>query len=127
MLEDGKEIGLEEASSGLQSVVPLYVYVYYLTHWIYDHQEDISFEKKDRIEGALSREYIKMFSKQMNVVMDEEFLNQAVKEAKLSPGFKKILGTAKTLKKRVMILWIICWKPFWNLKRIFLILITPTL
>ena len=99
VLEDGKEIGLEEASSGLQSVVPLYVYVYYLTHWIYDHQEDISFEKKDRIEGALSREYIKMFSKQMNVVMDEEFLNQAVKEAKLSPGFKKILGTAKTLKK----------------------------
>ena len=97
VLEDGKEIGLEEASSGLQSVVPLYVYVYYLTHWIYDHQEDISFEKKDRIEGALSREYIKMFSKQMNVVMDEEFLNQAVKEAKLSPGFKKILGTAKTL------------------------------
>ena len=61
--------------------------------------DDISFEKKDRIEGALSREYIKMFSKQMNVVMDEEFLNQAVKEAKLSPGFKKILGTAKTLKK----------------------------
>ena len=99
VLEDGKEIGLEEASSGLQSVVPLYVYVYYLTHWIYDHQEDISFEKKDRIEGALSREYIKMFSKQMNVVMDEEFLNQAVKEVKLSPGFKKILGTAKTLKK----------------------------
>ena len=46
VLEDGKEIGLEEASSGLQSVVPLYVYVYYLTHWIYDHQEDISFEKK---------------------------------------------------------------------------------
>ena len=40
-----------------------------------------------------------MFSKQMNVVMDEEFLNQAVKEAKLSPGFKKILGTAKILKK----------------------------
>ena len=31
VLEDGKEIGLEEASSGLQSVVPLYVYVYYLT------------------------------------------------------------------------------------------------
>ena len=54
VLEDGKEIGLEEASSGLQSVVPLYVYVYYLTHWIYDHQEDISFEKKDRIEGALT-------------------------------------------------------------------------
>ena len=46
VLEDGKEIGLEEASSGLQSVVPLYVYVYYLTHWIYDHQEDISFSKR---------------------------------------------------------------------------------
>lgn len=61
VLEDGKEIGLEEASSGLQSVVPLYVYVYYLTHWIYDHQEDISFEKKDRIEGALSRSILKCF------------------------------------------------------------------
>ena len=69
-----------------------------------------------------------MFSKQMNVVMDEEFLNQAVKEAKLSPGFKKDIRNSKDLrKKRVMILWIICWKPFWNLKRIFLILITPTL
>ena len=30
-----------------------------------------------------------MFSKQMNVVMDEEFLNQAVKEAKLSPRVQK--------------------------------------
>lgn len=57
MLEDGKEIGLEEASSGLQSVVPLYVYVYYLTHWIYDHQEDISLKERQNRRGIVQGVY----------------------------------------------------------------------
>ena len=53
VLENDKEISLDEASSGVQSVVPLYVYLYYYTKWIYDNEEDISFEKKERIEKAL--------------------------------------------------------------------------
>lgn len=50
---------LEEASSGLQSVVPLYVYMYYLTHWVYDHKEDISFDKEERIKRILAKELSK--------------------------------------------------------------------
>lgn len=56
-LPNGKEITLEEASSGLQSVVPLYVYIYYLTNWVYEHREDLSFEKKQKMEDALVRNF----------------------------------------------------------------------
>ena len=58
VLENNKEISLDEASSGVQSVVPLYVYLYYYTKWIYDNEEDISFEKKDRIEKALIKRFM---------------------------------------------------------------------
>ena len=47
----------------------------------------------------MSREYIKMFSKQMNVVMDEEFLNQAVKEAKAFSRVQKDIRNSKDLEK----------------------------
>ena len=56
--ENNKEISLDEASSGVQSVVPLYVYLYYYTKWIYDNEEDISFEKKERIEKALIKRFM---------------------------------------------------------------------
>lgn len=58
VLENDKEISLDEASSGVQSVVPLYVYLYYYTKWIYDNEEDISFEKKERIEKALIKRFM---------------------------------------------------------------------
>ena len=58
VLENNKEISLDEASSGVQSVVPLYVYLYYYTKWIYDNEEDISFEKKERIEKALIKRFM---------------------------------------------------------------------
>lgn len=58
VLENNKEISLDEASSGMQSVVPLYVYLYYYTKWIYDNEEDISFEKKERIEKALIKRFM---------------------------------------------------------------------
>ena len=59
VLENGKEIELHESSSGMQSAVPLYVLLDYLTKWIYENTEDISFEKKDLIISALSNRYKK--------------------------------------------------------------------
>jgi Uncharacterized conserved protein len=56
ILENGKEIRLDESSSGLQSVVPLYVYIDYLTKWIYENKEDISFDKQELIERAVKKE-----------------------------------------------------------------------
>lgn len=59
VLENGKEIELHESSSGMQSAVPLYVLLDYLTKWIYENTEDISFEKKDLIISALANRYKK--------------------------------------------------------------------
>lgn len=53
ILENGKEIELHESSSGMQSAVPLYVLLNYLTKWIYENAEDISFEKRELIVSAL--------------------------------------------------------------------------
>lgn len=47
-----KEIALSEASSGLQSVVPLIVYLFYATQWIYEHEMDISFDKYSALQKA---------------------------------------------------------------------------
>lgn len=98
VLEDGKEIGLEEASSGLQSVVPLYVYVYYLTHWVYDHQEDASFDKKEKIEKALANEFFKMLAKEMDGAVNERLLD-TMKNGQLVQKINEMLGEARALKK----------------------------
>ncbi len=56
VLDKGGEIHLDQASSGLQSATPLYVLLNYLTKWIYENDDDRSFEKQRRIdEGAAKR------------------------------------------------------------------------
>jgi len=49
ILSDGKEIHLDQASSGLQSATPLYVLLNYMTEWIYTHEDDYSYEKYEKI------------------------------------------------------------------------------
>ncbi len=47
ILEDGeREITIDEASSGIQSLVPLYIWIDYLTRWIYKNKPDTTFEKE---------------------------------------------------------------------------------
>jgi len=56
VLDKGTEIHLDQASSGLQSATPLYVMLTYLTKWIYENDDDRSFEKQRRLdEGAAKR------------------------------------------------------------------------
>lgn len=57
VLEDDKKIELHESSSGMQSVVPLYVLLDYLTKWIYENKEDISFEKMNIITSSLAEKF----------------------------------------------------------------------
>ncbi len=52
-LDNGKSIHLTQASSGLQSVTPLCVYIDYLTSWIFSHDEDQSAEDRERIRRTL--------------------------------------------------------------------------
>lgn len=46
ILNDEKEISLTEASSGLQSIIPLLASMHYCSHWLYDHDADISYERQ---------------------------------------------------------------------------------
>ena len=54
ILQNNKEIELHEASSGMQAAVPLYILIDYLSKWIYNNVEDVSFEKKDLVISAMS-------------------------------------------------------------------------
>ena len=53
-LSDGKEISLQQASSGLQSVVPLVALVEWLSKGIYETDKAISVEQRDLIQQVLA-------------------------------------------------------------------------
>jgi hypothetical protein len=46
------DILLSDSSSGLQSIVPLFITFEYLTNWIYNNEQNLSFEAKDKREKA---------------------------------------------------------------------------
>jgi len=76
-LGEGKPILLNEASSGVISIVPLYVYVHYLTKWVYDHQGDASFASQKEIRRSIFKELKKqvrsdIFEK-LDIEHEEEF------------------------------------------------------
>lgn len=91
-LSDGKKIELKEASSGLQSVVPLYVYLKYYTEWIYNNQEDISFDNNSAVSEALTKELFRLG--QLKEEISEESLKELVK-------LESARNQAKTLYARL--------------------------
>lgn len=54
LLENGQSIPFNAASSGLQSVTPLYAYMSYITSWIYQNREDESYEKLGVLKKAMA-------------------------------------------------------------------------
>lgn len=54
-LDNGKELKIDEVSSGLQSLIPLMVSLQYVTKWVFEHKEDISFDKNSVLSKALMR------------------------------------------------------------------------
>ena len=56
ILSDGKELEIDEVSSGIQSVIPLYVYIDYVTKWIFNNEEGTSYDKYSVIQKALIKE-----------------------------------------------------------------------
>lgn len=53
-LEKGKLFPLSDASSGLQSLIPLLVYVDYITKWIYENVTDTSYFRQDALNKTLA-------------------------------------------------------------------------
>lgn len=56
-LNNGRNIRFSQASSGLQSIAPLCVYVDYLTRWIYLHEENRSAEERKQYRDGLFKKY----------------------------------------------------------------------
>lgn len=56
ILPNEKELEIDEASSGIQSVIPLYIYMNYVTKWIFENEEGTSYDKYSVIRKALLKE-----------------------------------------------------------------------
>jgi len=96
VLEDGKTIQLSVASSGLQALVPMLIYINYVTEWIYNNEDDISFDKytllqktvlstiprKDNAKDKFSNEEIELVLKNKKI---RQSLNDILKQLASSP------------------------------------------
>lgn len=86
-MEDGSVIPMEDVSSGLQSLVPLYVYLKYVTEWVFNNDIDISFEKREILERSIALRYADLVLKESQNVTDEEYRQMAEKE-----NYRKIIS-----------------------------------
>jgi predicted ATPase len=77
-LKDGKEITLSESSSGLQAVIPLLIYVNYITKWIYANDADISYNNYTSLQKALLKELTK--GRQSDNVIEMALKDEKIKK-----------------------------------------------
>lgn len=91
ILKDGKELEIEEVSSGIQSVIPLYIYVNYVTKWVFEHEEGTSYDKYSVIQKALIREVMKD--------VDEDTVNKALNIPTLQEKLKENLSILRKAAK----------------------------
>lgn len=75
-LPNDKELDLMEASSGLQSLIPMYVYLKYVTEWVYEHEDVQSFDRSSTYDQALTR---RVFSQRGSI--SEEEVDEYIKNS----------------------------------------------
>lgn len=91
IMKDGKELPMDEASSGIQSVTPLYLFMSYLTQWIYSHREDKSLEALKRIKKGAIIKWLKddaKFDATSNIFKEEDLVLDQFENV---PTLQKIL------------------------------------
>lgn len=91
ILANGKELEIDEVSSGIQSVIPLYVYMNYVTKWIFNNDEGTSYDKYSVIQKALIREVMKD--------VDDETVNRALNLPTLQEKIKENLSILRRAAK----------------------------
>lgn len=94
VMEDGRPLHLSQASSGLQSVAPLCVYISYLTDWIYCHEENRSSDARKRIREAALVKALAIKNPILENSLD--FVKKSVTkevDPKLAEGFDKFKET----------------------------------
>lgn len=101
VLGNGKEIELHESSSGMQSAVPLYILLDYLTKWIYENTEDISFEKKDLILSALSNQFKKKTTENVSSELNQNHISASLdnRTQDIKKVMERLIAIAPTVKK----------------------------
>lgn len=120
LLENGNKISLYAASSGLQSIVPLCVYFYDVVRWVYDHIEDISFQKRNLYLNLIYDPFLRSLRKKGiiddNMLTDQQRKEELVEtltsittelrkafpklgDTKISPSIEKILRLEDNITK----------------------------
>ncbi len=74
-LKNGTPISLNQASSGLQAVIPLLVSLSYSTSWIYNHTQDLSFDKFNILHKTFIKELYKK-DEVSDVLLQDEKIKQ---------------------------------------------------
>ena len=96
-LSNGKTLPLREASSGMQSVVPLYVYIRYLTGCVLGKNVDASYDNNTKVNSTIRSLYAKHLFKGVDV-LDADIdllLNEESFVDKLD-AFRKRLNNLRT-------------------------------
>lgn len=95
-LEDGTPLKLKESSSGIQSLIPMYVHLDYLTHGQYEEEKGkISYEQKEERKNLLSTIYANLkktkLSHEKNIeVVTLEGFDYSFSEPKQAKRFQQI-------------------------------------
>lgn len=94
-LENGQPLMLKESSSGVQSLLPMFVHLDYLTDGQYqDSDKTISYEQKEERKNLLSTIYSKLYKKKQNEdkrrIVTVEGIDYAFSEPQHAKRFEEI-------------------------------------
>lgn len=78
IIDNEKELFLTNASSGVQSLIPLYLVLYYSLETIYGHKRPLSYEQKQSVD-YLNHETDRMISDLMRNLTDIETIKKQLK------------------------------------------------
>lgn len=89
-LRNGKCIALSQASSGLQAITPLVVYINYVTDWIYSHDEMKSADDKTEVlQAALANVMDSMTDMKQEGILD--IIEKSEASSNLKENFLELL------------------------------------
>lgn len=95
ILSNEKVLDIDEASSGIQSIIPLYVYFDYVTRWIFENEEGTSYDKYSVIRKALIKEVMRD--------ADDELLQKALSFPALQKQLQDSLSILRKASKERII------------------------
>lgn len=97
VVDNGKELFLTNASSGVQSLIPLYLVLYYSLETIYHQKRPLSYEQKRSVD-YLNHETDKMISELVRDFVDIETVKKQLKQMGIDSRCKSADALINKLK-----------------------------